>query len=253
MRLLSYNIHKGIGGLDRKYRLRRIIDVIAAENPDLVCAQEVEHGTTRCSFEDQPLHLARQLGLSYLLYQRNVPRQGGGYGNLILSRWPVLEPKFVCLSRRWAIRRGAQIARVQTPNGPLQLVNWHLGLAEQERRSQVKQLLADPHLEGRPEMPTLIVGDFNDWRNTLARTIFSRHGYRHLTEPISQFRSFPAYAPLGSLDKAFERGGLVLIAARIVKTKLTRLASDHLPLVLDFAMPHDPALFPVDLPEETSS
>ena len=30
MRLLSWNIHKGIGGRDRRYALRRIIDCIEA-------------------------------------------------------------------------------------------------------------------------------------------------------------------------------------------------------------------------------
>ena len=35
MRMLSYNIHKGIGGRDRRYRLERIIRVIEDENPDL--------------------------------------------------------------------------------------------------------------------------------------------------------------------------------------------------------------------------
>jgi endonuclease/exonuclease/phosphatase family metal-dependent hydrolase len=55
-----------------------------------------------------------------------------------------------------------------------------------------------------------------------------------LTTPISKFRSFPAYWPLGSLDKAFVRGNIVLRHARIVRSPTARLASDHLPLVIDF-------------------
>src|SRR5206468_2107075 len=42
MRLLTYNIHKGVGGSDRRYRLERAVAVIAAEEPDLVCLQEVD-------------------------------------------------------------------------------------------------------------------------------------------------------------------------------------------------------------------
>ncbi|MFN5756450.1 MAG: endonuclease/exonuclease/phosphatase family protein, partial [Planctomycetia bacterium] len=42
MRLLSWNIHKGIGGRDRRYSLARIIDCIEAENPDIICLQEVD-------------------------------------------------------------------------------------------------------------------------------------------------------------------------------------------------------------------
>jgi endonuclease/exonuclease/phosphatase family metal-dependent hydrolase len=51
---------------------------------------------------------------------------------------------------------------------------------------------------------------------------------------VSQFRSFPAWLPLGALDKAFVRGALAVRQARIVRTSLTRVASDHLPLVIDF-------------------
>ena len=47
MRLLSYNIHKGIGGRDRRYRLERIIAVIEHENPDLICLQEVDQNVRR--------------------------------------------------------------------------------------------------------------------------------------------------------------------------------------------------------------
>ena len=47
MRILSYNIHKGIGGRDRRYSLDRIINVIEAENPDLICLQEVDRQVRR--------------------------------------------------------------------------------------------------------------------------------------------------------------------------------------------------------------
>ena len=49
MRLLSWNIHKGIGGRDRRYSLARIIDAIEAENPDLICLQEVDRLVRRAA------------------------------------------------------------------------------------------------------------------------------------------------------------------------------------------------------------
>ena len=79
-----------------------------------------------------------------------------------------------------------------------------------------------------------VVGDFNDWRNTLHAAAMAGAGFRQVTSPVSLFRSFPAWLPLGSLDKAFVRGGLVVRQARIVRTSLARVASDHLPLVIDF-------------------
>ena len=40
LRLMTYNIHKGIGGVDRRYDLQRIIDVIRHYDPDIVFLQE---------------------------------------------------------------------------------------------------------------------------------------------------------------------------------------------------------------------
>ena len=57
---------------------------------------------------------------------------------------------------------------------------------------------------------------------------------RRPTAPISRFRSFPAYATLGSLDKAFFRGAVYVREAHMIRTKLAKQASDHLPLVIDF-------------------
>ena len=123
---------------------------------------------------------------------------------------------------------------IDSPEGALHLVNTHLGLAEGERRWQVARLLghmlfrsADPH-------PTLIIGDFNDWRNTLADDVLAAGGFRQVTAPISRFRTFPAWLPIGSLDKAFVRGPVEVRQARIVRTSLAKTASDHLPLVIDF-------------------
>src|SRR5215213_4982755 len=89
VRLLSYNIHKGVGGTDRRYRLQRIIDVICAEQPDLVCLQEVDFNVKRSRFDNQPDILADKLQANASCYQLNHPYRDGGYGNLILSRWPL--------------------------------------------------------------------------------------------------------------------------------------------------------------------
>ena len=88
MRLLSYNIHKGIGGRDRRYRLDRIIQVIQAEDPDFICLQEVDRHLARSRHDDQPRKLSEALKATAHLYQSNVRLKNGGYGNLVLSRWP---------------------------------------------------------------------------------------------------------------------------------------------------------------------
>jgi len=234
MRLLSYNIHKGIGGRDRRYRLERIIDVIETENPDLICLQEVVRNVRRAKYHDQPMLLAEYFNSVEKLFQMNVHLKTGGYGNLVLSRWNVKSHHHVSLTHNGRKARGAQMAVIDTPEGLLHLVHWHLGLADRERHWQVNHLLHHRLFRESDELPTLVVGDFNDWRNTLAAGPFSDHGFDQLTAPVSRFRSFPAYMAVGSLDKAFVRGAVTVRHVRVVRNTGARVASDHLPLVVDF-------------------
>src|SRR5438477_5684836 len=88
MRLLSYNIHKGIGGRDRRYELDRIVRVIESENPDIVCLQEVTRAARSTCRDDQPKLLQKAFAFIDSAFQMNVHYREGGYGNLILSRWP---------------------------------------------------------------------------------------------------------------------------------------------------------------------
>ena len=233
MRLLSWNIHKGIGGRDRRYALHRIIDCIEAENPDLICLQEVDRLVRRSRFDDQPRLLARYFRC-HSVFQSNVHVGDGAYGNLLLSRWPVESRHRISLRQGGRKPRGAQLVLIDSPEGLVHIVHLHLGLAERERHWQIDRLLGHMLFRSGAELPTLIVGDFNDWRNTLAGGALAAGGFRHVTSPAGHFRSFPAWLAMGSLDKAFVRGEVDVRHARMVRTTVARTASDHLPLVIDF-------------------
>jgi len=238
MRLMSYNIHKGIGGWDRVYDFDRVLRVIEHERPEIVCLQEVTKGARRTKRDDQPALVAARLAAAHV-FQMNVHYREGGYGNLILSRWPIRDSHHLCLRWRGWKPRGAQLVTIDTPEGPLLLANWHLGLRERERHWQVEQLLTHGRLRDANASPTLIVGDFNDWSNTLGSAALTEHGFHEATKPSTRFRSFPAFLPLLALDKAFARGGICTTDARLVRTPSARRASDHLPLVIDFRLGSD--------------
>jgi endonuclease/exonuclease/phosphatase family metal-dependent hydrolase len=234
VRLLTYNIHKGVGGRDRLYRLARVIEVIEHEQPDLICLQEVTHGAKRSRFHDQAQLLADHFQFPGVAFQMNVHWKVGGYGNLLLARWPLRHRHHVSLRLQRKKPRGAQIAVVETPFGPIQLVNWHLGLAERERHWQAAHLLGHRFFAEGNGFPIIVAGDANDWRNTLAGGCIGNACLRNVASPPSRFRTFPAWLPLGSLDKVFCCERVRVTAAHVVRTKMARVASDHLPLVVDF-------------------
>ena len=233
MRLLSWNIHKGLGGRDRRYSLQRVIDCIEAENPDLICLQEVDRLVRRSQYDDQPRLLA-QYFRCYSVFQPTVHVGDGTYGNLLLSRWPIESRHRITLRHYSRKPRGAQLIVVDSPEGFLHVVHTHLGLTDRERHSQMDRLLGHMLFRSADNLSTVIVGDLNDWRDSLATATLAANGFTQITRPTSNFRSFPAWLAIGSLDKAFVRGKVDVRHARIVKTSLSKTASDHLPLVVDF-------------------
>ena len=102
------------------------------------------------------------------------------------------------------------------------MAHWHLGLAEKERHWQTGHLLEHALFRESSHLPTLVVGDSNDWRNTLARAAFADHNFKHITTPISRFRTFPAWFPIGSLDKVYARGEIFFHAVRVVGSALAQ-------------------------------
>jgi endonuclease/exonuclease/phosphatase family metal-dependent hydrolase len=233
-RLMTYNIHKGIGGIDRRYDLARIVEVIGHYQSDIVFLQEVDEGVPRSRHDRQIELLADELGYEHFTYQPNVPVKQGHYGNAILSRYP-LGPK-LDLDLKVSIkkRRGALITRTEIPNEAGQysmlLCNAHLGLSGYERAIQIRRILEREELQP-PDDPAIVGGDFND--------VWGEHG-RKLMFPsrfhcaVSKAKTFPAALPVRSLDAIYYRGNLRLVGSFTGNTRLARRASDHLPVIADF-------------------
>ncbi|QDU57181.1 endonuclease/exonuclease/phosphatase family protein [Aeoliella mucimassa] len=239
VRILTYNIHKGIGGVDRRYRLPRIVEVIAHYEPDIVLLQEVDDGVPRSRGECQVEVLAEQLGFAHSIYQRNVTLKKGAYGNAMLTRFAIHESEDFELTVWPKKRRRAQIAKLtlhhEGHQRTLVVTNLHLGLAGYERRIQLRRLLDDSALARvHHHTPSLIGGDFNDVWGAIGKRLMVPAGYASAT---GLQRTFPARAPLRPLDNIYFRGDCQAVNGYAGRLAVARAASDHLPLLAEFEVP----------------
>ena len=235
-RLLSFNIHKGIGGVDRRYDLHRVVDTINFYEPDVVMLQEVDEEVPRSRHHRQAELLADAIKLPHIAYQRNVRLKVGHYGNAILSRYPLTEAFDIDLTLPPKKRRGALVTRLSISVGEHEksiiLANIHLGLSGLERQIQLRRLLACDCLSlPRKRTPLVIAGDYNDVWGSLGRRVMERAGFLAATGAI---RTFPAAMPLRCLDRVFYRGDLKPLRAFAGHTETAKRASDHLPIVVEF-------------------
>jgi endonuclease/exonuclease/phosphatase family metal-dependent hydrolase len=170
LRLLSWNVHKCTGGLDRRYDPSRTARVIAASGADVALLQEVAEDGSWYGDERQVDVIGDQLlwpHRSYFVNVRFGPRRGA-YGNAILSRHPIVAATNHDLTQPGRKARSVLHAevRIAMPNGAtrtLHLFNLHLGLGERERRRQLVQFLGgEPFARLRRRTPIVVAGDFND-------------------------------------------------------------------------------------------
>lgn len=241
LKVLTYNIHRAIG-VDRRFRPERIVRVLQHYQADVVLLQEVDEGAPRSRELNLAQELARVAGYPHFALGHNVSLRKGRYGNATLSRFPIVRERNIDLSvaQSW-IRRGCQHTSVQVDGRTLEVFNLHLGLSARERQHQI-ELLSRSHEFGdvAAGTPMLVGGDFNDWRSLLRPTFTNGFGFRCATDSKAGRRgaiaTYPSFSPQGGLDRIYFRGPLRLLAARRCRLQVSRVASDHLPVIADFEM-----------------
>ena len=241
LRVLSYNIHKCIGGVDRRYEPSRIVEVIRKLDADVVMLQEVDAGVKRSNGDRQVELLGDQLGLRYHTWFPNVDVRGGGqYGNAILSRYPLIESTNIDVTLRFKKRRsvlhGVLRVRHDEVDRTVHVFNMHLGLARYERRRQLEMFLSyQPFAHLHHDTPVVVGGDLNDVYGGLGQ-LLAPSGFRGIDRrPLT----FPAWGPMRALDAIFVRGAVDLQKLVRCDSDLARRASDHRPLIAEVKLqPH---------------
>jgi endonuclease/exonuclease/phosphatase family metal-dependent hydrolase len=238
IRVLTYNVHRWLG-TDRKIAPARIAEVIASCDPDIVALQEVRVGRVHTGASDQAASVARELGMD-LHFQPTIRILGEQYGIAVLSRHPsklVKSGRLPTLSAKPAFeKRCALWVSAQVDGHEVQVINAHLSLRSGERRTQAAALLGDDWM-GHPDCadPAVLLGDFNAPPYSRSYRLIADHlRDAQLSNPIGEPQpTFHTRAPVLRLDHVFVTKSVEVMAAAPVRTPLTRVASDHFPLLAE--------------------
>ncbi|WP_431285764.1 endonuclease/exonuclease/phosphatase family protein [Humitalea sp. 24SJ18S-53] len=219
----SYNIHKCVG-MDKRFDPRRVADVIAELGADVVALQEADRRFGHRAGLLDLAHLERHAGLT-LIPASPVDGGHGWHGNALLVRGG-RATRVRRLALPGAEPRGALIVDLALDGGPLRVVAAHLGLLRRHRLRQAEAILTA--VRDAPAMPTLLLGDMNEWRPGIASSLavlepmFGPFGH-----PVP---SFPSRLPFLALDQVLGHPRGLVAATHVHDSPLARLASDHLPI-----------------------
>jgi endonuclease/exonuclease/phosphatase family metal-dependent hydrolase len=115
----------------------------------------------------------------------------------------------------------------------LHLYNVHLGTAFLERRYQAGRLGTIVH-DRRVGTPKVVLGDFNEWMKGLAtQTLTERLQSIDLRAHLRRRRTYPGVFPVLHLDHIYYEGSVEVVKVELPRTRLSLIASDHLPLVAE--------------------
>ena len=231
LRILTYNIHHGEGE-DGNFDLPRIARVILDARPDLVALQEVDNQTSRSGGIDQAAELGRLTGM-HAVFGKAMDYAGGGYGEAILSRYPIEKSRNHILpaSEGHEPRAAIEVVVGAGPGGSrVRFIGTHLDHTrdETDRINQAREIL---HIFRDDDIPMILAGDLNaesdsepmrilcsEWSDTFADD-------PHPTFPVEDTGrriDYVLYQPAG--------------AWRVVRKEVIdeRIASDHRPVLVVF-------------------
>ncbi len=225
----SYNIHKGVG-LDRRRDPERILSVLHEIDADIIALQEADRRIgerasvlPRAEIDDthwRVVEVARR------------PRSIGWHGNALLVRRGIDIIEGEALDLPTLEPRGAACGEIVVEGRRLRVIGTHLDLSGLRRRDQIRSLLCFvEHCPG--DLPTVIMGDFNQWgRQTGAMREFA-DGWQIITPG----RSYPSRQPVATLDRIVASRHWDCVAAEVHHTGLAAVASDHLPIKAVLELP----------------
>jgi endonuclease/exonuclease/phosphatase family metal-dependent hydrolase len=230
---LTYNIYHGEDA-NGNSNLDAVAGIINSLGPDLVALQEVDNKTTRSKGLDLTAELSKRTGMKGV-FGKAMDYAGGGYGEAVLTRHPIVYTKNNLLPHIADTEpRAALEVHIELPSGErIVFVGTHLDhLRDQKNRMEqsgrIKDLFEDC------DRPIILAGDFNAVPGSDPINLLS--GEWAFAFQLDPKPTFPSVSPNRKIDyimyKPKERWEV--IEKRVIDEKIT---SDHCPVftVLELA------------------
>lgn len=253
VRLMTYNIHRW-AGRDGRLDLDRLASVLGSAGADVIGLNEVLHPVTMHGRAYAPLaELAERMGMFYAFgpsgWVDYGPRWHGPVGNALLSRAPLADITNLALPRLPGTKQRSLLGATLASGPVLGMTAFvtHLDHAfEGTRLLQMRGVIRRIAQRG----PHFLVGDFNTpgfvgahSRRLLPPVLHAleRAGYQDAFRTVGEGhgRTFPSHSPLVRIDFLFlpRRWAHGLRSACTLDGGLTQHASDHRPLLVEWAWP----------------
>ncbi len=230
---LSWNIHRCRGN-DGRVDPARVVDVLRDEAWQDGChALVLQEADGECPPHEGLLPLEDVAAVTGLRHAHEDPTtrwgpQSDGFLGTILFLHPgCVVTAMTLVDLPGHCHRGAVVAEIAMDRVAFRLIGTHLSLWQGLRAAQMRTI--SQHVFRSAPMPTVLVGDLNEWRPWGGMALAPRVVGARFEGPVKA--TFPMKRPLLPLDRA-----LAIAPARVVETAVLdgpgiRMASDHRPLV----------------------
>lgn len=158
--ILTYNIYHGEDA-NGNSNLDAVAGIINSLKPDLVALQEVDNKTTRAKGLDLTAELSKRTGMEGV-FGKAMDYAGGGYGEAVLSRLPILNVKNNPLPHTpEAEPRAALEILVKLPDGRILIfIGTHLDHVR-DQKNRMMQAGRIKKLYENSVAPMILAGDLN--------------------------------------------------------------------------------------------
>ncbi len=154
--LTVVTLNSYIGGNCGK-NVEDIASLLAAQNPDIICLQEVDLNTERSNVGDMMKLIAEKLSMNYIFFP-SIELGSGYYGNGILSKHPILSTSISYLPSENFEQRSCGKAVISINGMPIDVFCTHLSYESLSTRTQQFSSLNE---ELKKSERFILCGDFN--------------------------------------------------------------------------------------------